>query len=55
LLQVLAKPVLRGQRSPSLHNGILCIQYKIDESTDKVVRIQLKYDVNRRDIIEKFI
>ncbi|EHL15783.1 tRNA lysidine(34) synthetase TilS [Peptoanaerobacter stomatis] len=43
-------------------NGILWLfgyriaeDYKIDESTDKVVRIQLKYDVNRRDIIEKFI
>lgn len=43
-------------------NGILWLfgyriaeDYKIDENTDKVVRIQLKYDVNRRDIIEKFI
>lgn len=43
-------------------NGILWLfgfriseDYKIDEKTDKVIRIQLKYDDNRRDIVEKYI
>ena len=29
--------------------------YKIDDNTQRVIRIQLEYDDDRRNIVEKFI